>query len=306
MLLVEEVQSDWHQAGRDKGYTTGLEEKAYVDYIKDLEVRLKKDIISKLISNGATPETAEKLSRPLIKGFTEDPRRLANYFGEEAKQMQLNQARIAVSGAVPDAPFKDTWYQLALKRALQYAAENGYDRVGLTTGARQAERYDLSKQVDKVVWNKENGTLAAQRGGGDTGTIKYENVTEKNLADYIGKEAAKKLIDAKEMSGWRTLEGDDLRVGGEGMRKYYDEVYPKFLQKYGKKWDAKMGNTTIEADGAEPVRYIDITPKMKQSVTETGQPLFSAAAPIGTGALAYEEINRNNLENPLLDNELKD
>ena len=84
------------------------------------------------------------------------------------------------------------------------------------------------------------------------------------------------------------------------MKKYYDEVYPKFLQKYGKKWDAKMGNTTIEADGAEPVRYIDLTPKMKQSVTETGQPLFSVAAPIGTGALAYEEINRTGLENPLL------
>jgi len=48
------------------------------------------------------------------------------------------------------APFKDTWYQLALKRAIKEAVDKGYDRIGLTTGAQQAKRYDLSKQVDEI------------------------------------------------------------------------------------------------------------------------------------------------------------
>lgn len=287
MLLIEEVQSDWHQAGRDKGYKTAQSERKATSAIRKegyWEVRDQNDEFVTNIQDWQVPDADEAKALEVANS-----------------RIQENQAtNMAQSQMVPDAPMKDTWYQLALKRALQYAAENGYDRVGLTTGSRQAERYDLSKQVDKIVWNEKTGTLAAQRSGGDTGTIKHENVTKDKLADIVGKEPAKRLIDAQENSGWKSIEGQDLKVGGAGMKKYYDEVYPKFLQKYGKKWDAKMGNTTIEADGAEPVRYIDVTPKMKQSVTETGQPLFSVAAPIGTGALAYEEINRTGLENPLL------
>jgi non-ribosomal peptide synthetase component E (peptide arylation enzyme) len=50
----------------------------------------------------------------------------------------------------PDAPFKSTWHELALKRILRYAAEKGYDRIAWTTGEQQAARYDLSKHVDQV------------------------------------------------------------------------------------------------------------------------------------------------------------
>jgi hypothetical protein len=81
------------------------------------------------------------------------------------------------------------------------------------------------------------------------------------------------------------------------MKKYYDEIYPKFLDKYGKKWGAKVGETsietqkpTIERSGTaawkvsgktEPIRYIDITPEMKAS-TSKGQPLFTATG-VGAG-----------------------
>jgi hypothetical protein len=39
---------------------------------------------------------------------------------------------------VPDAPFKSDWHELALKRMLGHAAENGYDRMAWTTGEQQA------------------------------------------------------------------------------------------------------------------------------------------------------------------------
>jgi hypothetical protein len=51
---------------------------------------------------------------------------------------------------VPDAPFKKTWHELALKRMLRYAAENGYDKLGWTPGDVQNDRYDLSKHVSEV------------------------------------------------------------------------------------------------------------------------------------------------------------
>ena len=108
------------------------------------------------------------------------------------------------------------------------------------------------------------------------------NLVAKKLNEVIGKEMADKVMKSEPET---VFSGLDLQVGGEGMKKYYDEIYPKFLDKYGKKWGAKVGETKISVDGgAEPIRYIDITPEMKAGVSK-GQPLF-AAAPIGvTGGL---------------------
>ena len=249
MLLIEEVQSDWHQAGREKGY-------------------IPKDPMEQ---------------RPI--------------------------------DAVPDAPMKDTWYQLALKRAMKYAADNGYDRVGLTTGARQAERYKLSNEVDEinvtgrtdartgektrsVALDLKSGT-SYRLGVNNDGVIDNVNMSEidnfkgKKLSEVVGKDIAKQIMEGSS----QTIKGEGLNIGGEGMKKYYDEIYPKFLDKYGKKWGAKVGETsietqkpTIERSGTaawkvsgktEPIRYIDITPEMRAS-TSKGQPLFTATG-VGAG-----------------------
>jgi hypothetical protein len=73
----------------------------------------------------------------------------------------------------------------------------------------------------------------------------------------------------------------DLKVGGEGMKGFYDQILPKSLEKLGKKFDAKVGKT--EMDGVE-VWQMDITPKMRESVTTKGQPLFSISG-LGAGAI---------------------
>jgi hypothetical protein len=197
-------------------------------------------------------------------------------------------------GEVPDAPMKDTWYQLALKRALKYAADNGYERVGITTGARQADRYDLSKQVQSLIYVKnDDGTYLLQGNIATRGGESYEfgdRIKPAELQNYVGKDVAEKIQQGVGISPDNFVKGKpvgmlsglDLQVGGEGMKKYYDEVYPQFLAKYGKKWNAKVGQTTVQADGAEPVRYIDITPQMRESVGK-GQPLFTAV-PAGTAA----------------------
>ena len=242
MLLIEEVQSDWHQAGRDKGYASEAKPSTFV---------LKNPETGGAVGNFATREEAAEFMRT-------SPR--ADEFAQ--KQFVIDEIPGKRSG-VPDAPFKDTWYQLALKRAIQHAAENGYDRIGLTTGARQAERFDLSKQVDELNYKKNpDGTyqLSAQAGG--RGNMMGEAIPESKLADFVGKDVAKKIIDnvgndvnfggngsvSQPKDIWKGLSGIDLKVGGEGMKKYYDEIYPKFLDKYGKKWGARVGETSVETD----------------------------------------------------------
>ena len=129
MLLIEELQSDWHQAGREKGYKGQLK-----DLPNDYKVQSKTD------KDGyAYYEVLDPQGNVFAKDYSK---------GSVTNQA-INRLNETVGG-VPDAPFKDTWHQLALKRALKYAADNGYERVGLTTGAQQAKRYDLSKQVDEI------------------------------------------------------------------------------------------------------------------------------------------------------------
>jgi hypothetical protein len=42
-----------------------------------------------------------------------------------------------------------------------------------------------------------------------------------------------------------TLKGLDLKVGGQWARNLYDEKIPNFLNKYARKWAAKVGTSTI-------------------------------------------------------------
>ena len=36
------------------------------------------------------------------------------------------------------------------------------------------------------------------------------------------------------------IEGDDLEIGGSGMKGFYDKIIPDYLNTYGKKWQAKV------------------------------------------------------------------
>jgi hypothetical protein len=301
MLLIEEVQSDWHQAGREKGYKTGKERNpAQVE--KELTITTQKR--SRLLEEAAALPDSEMTK---FKTMNEEIKKLseqATKLNEEWTNL-LNKPE-----GVPDAPFKDTWHQLALKRALKYAADNGYDRVGLTTGKQQAERYDLSKQISKIYYSPPDSKQANKFGtvfkAFDSRGYEIINkaVTPEELPGIVGKEVAKKLLDAKgnEM-GVKALDGIDLQIGGEGMKKYYDEIYPAFFEKQGKKYNAKTGETRIKTGqgipGGAPVRYIDISPEMRGGVKK-GQPLFTAAPIGGIGLGAGTQDQQQNSINSFI------
>jgi hypothetical protein len=318
MLLVEEIQSDWHQAGRTKGYDTP-EAKAAEQQKLDNILAERQGLLDeqRRLEELALPYTSQGKDAPsnIVDRWSAVSNRINNL------QTEQNRLGRAFGQQVPDAPFKDNWYQLSLKRLVKYAADNGYDRIGLTTGRQQAERFNLSKQVDEIVVPTVNadGTRSVRIDATDGPSIKLMVDTNgvvtgygagstqfsgKRLDEVIGKEMADKVIKAKADT---KFSGIDLQVGGEGMKKYYDEIYPKYLEKYGKKFDAKVGETRIKTGNAyaqtkgipaeETVRYIDITPKMKEG-TSKGQPLF-AAVPAGTlvgGEIDYSDPFGNTID----------
>jgi hypothetical protein len=129
-----------------------------------------------------------------------------------------------------------------------------------------AERFDLSKQVDRIVVAKlKDGTFAwnAQKDGRIVQDQVAKNSSDLSLA--IGKDLAKKAEAQTDIGANSIYEGNDLRVGGEGMKKYYDEIYPSYLKKLGKKYGAQSGMTKVDVNGnPEPLHYMEITPAMRK------------------------------------------
>ena len=258
-LLVDEVQSDWHQAGRERGYkgdkidTTGWEvETPYFNKPEDVAIYdARGEEVWAGKSKGTDNQTIEKAV-------------------EELQKKQVSQA-----------PYKDDWYQLALKRAVKEAIDGGYDRVALPTGARVAERFGLGNHIDRIDYNQNpDGTYTLSAIKNHAEVFSKEDISEKELSDLIGKDVAKKIVadegkpyyspapyasDETDIPEFKSLSGLDLLVGGKGMKKYYDEIYPSYLQKFGKKYGASVGKTTVDADGVtEPLHYMDITPAMRK------------------------------------------
>ena len=333
VLHIEEIQSDWHQQGREKGYATKEHEAQLAAARKQAEEaefqhkQLKRDLdkskdwstsLSKRLESDhpdfavGTPRRAEAeegvrfhnekimdLMPQVMKA--EDASRRA--FEEHNRLFKESSSR------VPEAPFKKNWHELTLKRMIQHAAENGYDQIAITPGEEQAKRYGLSKHVSDLQYDPETKKLTAWDHSG-VPRIEKSNVEPSELPQYLGKEVAQKLM-AKD-SPIKQMFGEDLNVGGEGMKGFYDKMVPKFLNQFGKKYGAQVQSGAVPIvstpaqhhgltesqfqaqppeeqqrmvrqhayahEGAKttvPVHSFPITPEMREDVKKNGIPMYA-------------------------------
>ena len=247
ILHVEEIQSDWHQEGRKKGYSSGDAMKAYADYEQGLKPRTLDKITQMFIESGTEPERAQILAAKQLENILSmskekllGPSNMAKILDEEDTINSLWKAATAEKGKIPDAPFKKNWHELAMKRLLNYAADNGYDSIAITPGAEQAKRYSLAKQLDEVQFDPNTGYLAGRDHDGKL-VVAQKGVTAETLEDYIGKEGAQKILQAPiDETGVHALRGADLEVGGEGMKGFYDKMLPDYLNTFGKPYGAEV------------------------------------------------------------------
>lgn len=263
VLVIDEIQSKRHQDGREKGYISDevLEAQRQYDY----------------------------LYRKMYKeGLSEEEHNRYHFLGQFIKENY---------GIVPSAPFEKNWAELAFKRMLRYAAENGYDYVAWTTGDQQAKRYDLSKKVDSIIYKaNDNGTYRVSAILSSRMSHKLgDEIPQQELSNYVGKELADRIINSEgyktsvsvpwpdspyefektKVEEWNALSGGDLKVGGEGMRGFYDQMLPSFVKKYTKKWGAEVGEVTMpDLEENNTMHAVNVTDSMRESVMQ-GQPKFS-------------------------------
>lgn len=180
---------------------------------------------------------------------------------------------------VPDGPFRNSWHELTMRRAMRYAAENGYDAIAWTTGDAQALRYSqtLQEGVDMMrVAKRGEGQYEILARGKSGRDIVDDVVDDQQLREMLGGamyKDAKAAFDAGKPD-W-SASGENLKIGGHGMREFYDGILPRFMSKEGKKWGASVETRAMETPaGMVDVHAVDVTPEMRRSVLQEGQVLF--------------------------------
>ncbi|KKL45633.1 hypothetical protein LCGC14_2353680, partial [marine sediment metagenome] len=148
ILFVEEIQSDWHQAGRKRGYRDEqLSEQQTLDLLDESGYEAKYNGTNWVVTSKDGSLVPNKLGGGEAKNqFAGNLSQVAGMVLGRQDLMPFRQER-----QVPDAPFKgNAWAELSMKRLIRMAAEGGYDQLAWTTGEQQAERYDLSDKIDSI------------------------------------------------------------------------------------------------------------------------------------------------------------
>lgn len=166
-----------------------------------------------------------------------------------------------------------------------------YQAISWTPGEAQAARYDLSKQLNAVgAVKNENGTFSLEGFLPSGGVHDFgNNILVNKLADYVGKDLAEKISNQQEKA--KEYSGVDLKVGGEGMKGFYDKILVNTADKLVKKMGGKVEYVDIPlsynpnnkpksldevSDYNQKIPIIRITPTMREKISKEGFPLFTA------------------------------
>lgn len=257
VLFIEEIQSDWAQEGRKKGFQHPKQKQRLEALEQVIEKRYPdagkrprdKWTVRFLLETGVPESIAEKRHGLMMSSFNN----------------------------VPPGPFLENtkdWTALAFKRMLRYAAENGFEKIAWTTGEQQADRYSLRGEAHHVTIGdvKKDGTRWVAFSTKEYNTLGAGEEMSRAQMEKALPASVLEEIDKKEPFNG-TLDLPEVKtIGGEGMIAYYDSIVPQVVTDVMKKLKGpKVGKTEIEGIDAQP--SIDITPELRAKIME-GLPLF--------------------------------
>ncbi|HWQ39162.1 MAG TPA: strawberry notch C-terminal domain-containing protein, partial [Burkholderiales bacterium] len=323
VLFIEEIQSDWSQQGMRRGFSRKLNIDGWQ----------------------AQPDGSAWRVTNAQGGY--EGRAVAS-----SAEFAIQQVAAVRASGIPRAPFvtkTESWVSLALKRMIRYAAENGFEKIAWTTGEQQAERYDLSKHIAEIIYERIDGPgeptyviTGRQRTRYGYKSVDLGAHSAAELPKVVGKEIAARIIrgegkpaaevtpvrlmgsdkvvwevvqagrllgefqteetarqKARELVKSRLLEGLDLKMGGHGMRAFYDRIVPNVANDVLKKLGGgrvipitiKIGREKSEQPGFE------ITPALRERAM-AGMPLFARReqAPRESWIESYRQAARKALD----------
>jgi hypothetical protein len=321
VLQVEEIQSDWHQAGRKKGYAS-----------EENPMRM----------TGEAIPLGDKTYGVRWQDGSVDTLGYGKHHAETIAQEGK------LTGVVPDAPFKKNWHELAMKRLLNYAADKGYDGIAITPGSEHFKRYG-SERID---WKKsDDGWIVGakeQTGGRHEGRdleeiardrgillersgdpVKSKEDLHRIVNTVLNRENNPDQVNKLTNRIWDRMqteaEGTSL-PRKEGMEGFYDKMLTDYLNSYGRDYGAQVQMRQVAATpeamekkfnlnpnnlpdmNAEQasdygkilqgfgntqlsdVHYFPITQPMRESIKQKGLPLYQQVGIPTAGAGAASQM----------------
>lgn len=243
MLFAEELQSDWGQTQRKAGTRADEQD------VRELES--KENLLALELK-----KVREQARATEDEEGNYDPAMEAKVKAASDAYVDAATARRRAQDGVPDMPFHGQgWKRLGLKKLISRAVAEGKDAVGWTTGEQQAERYDLSKQVNALhVQITDEGIYGIEATQPDGKRVNLGEFTGDKLEETIGKDLAARVVEeVKEPGVEKDYSGLDLKVGSKGMEGFYDRELVNIANDLGKKHGARVEKARItgEAPTAE-------------------------------------------------------
>ena len=354
VLFIEELQSDWAQKGRKEGFEGGKtveDAKKFFDIPDDRWATLSQEYRQSYLDEMNSGDVH-------VRGIARAPfvtstdawtslasKRLLRYAAENGYD------RVAWTTGTQQADRYDLSKKIS---KLEYI--DGYIVAHDTGGNRVInERADIEdlpdivgKEVAEKIANKQkeieydisqwHPEKNEETGGWNLIDPNGEYVYTRNghLEEFKGEDDAMSFVtDQQEHQGSVVLSGLDLKIGGEGMKGFYDTVIPKTLKKVMKQAggnteikDVELQNAYMEKKGsfwmvhegdsftrfdtkARAQKHLDsvkkqetlkqpsveITPELRHTLMKKGLPLFSTGTLGASMALdQYKEMQKKNAE----------
>jgi hypothetical protein len=147
VLFVEELQSDWGQAGGDFGFSK--EERAQKIKKAEQKVADAKSAYEKAVETFRAEQIKKRIKEGKKPPFPVEARpRSLEPLAEALNNANFNLVQLKASEPVAPAPFvtdSRSYTALAIKRLLRYAADNGYDKISFISGLEAHKRFPTTQ-----------------------------------------------------------------------------------------------------------------------------------------------------------------
>lgn len=249
VLFIEEIQSDWHNEGAQYGYAT-KEEVALKNELAQLEYKRGS-------RDGITFEEMDRIKE--IRAILDPERaKLDAELAALRAESTTNPSLIKIEQALVRTGYVSNIHQAEMEiripsrvRGILSALDNDNGEVfPEITDADQQALIDYKNRFE--AFDDTNAKSDYESKVPDAPYAKtYHEYALKNLLRLAAEEGYDAL-------GWTTAKMQEQRWSedyAEGYRIEYDQDIPKFLNKYGKQWGAKVGKANLEL--SDEVSYVN-------------------------------------------------
>ena len=348
VLHLDEIQSDWGQQGRERGFYGPIDEDRYQRLKYSNERTPEEDaelagMNKKLNGVSAAPyikNTDDWVNLGLKRALTEaakgghdklawtpgqavaDRYKLSTYI--EAIHHEKNEDgtynlhaidhngyRAYAENDVPEEKLEETFGKEIASKVASGEGVNRKELQAKVDVARKEYENFKDKMVETHLNNWRRGRpnfLSSEEEAQDARRIlknkmEEDSYTFANMLGMVDEHEALRnnfmgaITDMDKVPyapgrNWRSLSGLDLQVGGEGMKKFYDEIVPKRLMELAKKHDpeAKFSTSTVKhpvsqrdydkGDTRTDLQALEITPRMRESILKKGFPAYASGGEV--------------------------